>query len=255
MKFFKCVFIFMAVICLMSPSFLFAGEKVILANGDWAPYLGKNLKDGGPTSHVVTLAFKEAGIEVEYKWYGESWKRAYHDALAGQKAHGTLVWSRKPEREKEMFYSEGILIPGRKTVFFHLKDKSFDWKTIDDLKGLKIGGRLGYTYGEAFDAAAEKGLFKLERTDKEIINFKKLIANRLDLVVVGLDVGEALLKKELAAEQAARIVVHPTPVRISGYHLLLTKALPGNEALMKKFDEGFKKLVDKGLFDKIMSGI
>ncbi len=254
MKFSKHLFIIMACFFIMAPSILFAADKIILANGEWAPYLGKTLKNGGPTTHVVTEAFKLEGIEVEYKWYGDSWKRAYHDALAGKKAQGTLVWSKKPGREKEMYYSDSLLIPGQKTVFFHLKNKPFEWQTIQDLKGLKIGGRLGYSYGEAFDSSIDKGIFKLERTDKENVNFKKLLAGRINLIVMIQKVGEEYLKKELAPEQAAQISFHPKPVRISGYHLLLTKTLPGNEELMKKFDDGFKKLVENGTFDKIMAG-
>ncbi|MCG8685385.1 MAG: transporter substrate-binding domain-containing protein [Desulfobacterales bacterium] len=249
----KSLLLILAVILMLVPSLLFAADKVILSNGEWAPYLGKNLKNGGPTSDAVAQAFKAVGVEVEYKWYGESWKRAYHDALAGKKVQGTLVWSKKPEREKEMHYSEGMLIPGQKTVFFHLKDKAFDWKTIDDLKGLKIGGRLGYTYGEDFDNAAKDGVFRLEEADKEIVNFKKLLAGRLDLVVVSEDIGNELLKKEMPADKSALITYHDTPVRVTGYHLLLTKALPENEALMKKFDEGLKKLMADGTFDKIMT--
>ncbi len=254
MKITKILFSIMACVCLLAPSSLFAGEKIILSNGEWAPYLGKDLTNGGPTSQVVTETFKLMGIEVEYKWYGDSWKRAYHDALVGQKAQGSLVWSKKPEREKEMYYSDSLLIPGQKSVFFHLKKKPFEWQTIDDLKGLKIAGRLGYSYGEAFDSAIDKGIFKLERADKESVNFKKLLAGRVDLVVMIKKVGEEFLKKELTPEQAAQITFHTKPVRISGYHLLLTKALPGNADLMKKFDEGFKKLVENGSFDKIMAG-
>ncbi len=254
MKITNILFGIMACVCLLAPSTLLAADKIILTNGEWAPYLGKELKNGGPTSQVVTETFKLAGIEVEYKWYGDSWKRAYHDALAGKKAQGTLVWSKKPEREKEMYYSESLLIPGQKTVFFHLKDKPFEWQTLQDLKGLKVAGRLGYAYGEEIESAVAKGLFKLERADKDLINTKKLLAGRVDLILMIKEVGEEFLKKELTPEQAAKITFHPKPARISGYHLLLTKTLPGNVALMEKFDEGFKKLVANGTFDKIMAG-
>ena len=152
-----------------------------------------------------------------------------------------------------MYYSKGILVPGKKTVLFYLKKKAFDWQSIQDLKGLKIAGRLGYTYGEKFDAAIDAGTFKFERVDKDEINFKKLLAGRVDLVISVLNAGEESLKKEFTPEQVSQVTYHQTPARIAGYHLLLTKELPENEALMKKFDEGLKKIQANGTFDKIMA--
>jgi polar amino acid transport system substrate-binding protein len=231
---------------------LFAETKtIVLGNGEWEPYLGKNLKHGGPSSHIVTEAFKLSGIDVSYEWYGNSWKRAYQIALKGKVNHGTLVWSRKPEREKEMYYSTSIVVPGKKDVFWHLKTKNFDWNTIQDLKGMKIGGTLGYTYGIEFDAAAASGLFRLDNVAEEAINFKKLLKGRVDLVPSGDTVGKEILKNQLTPEEAALITYHEKPFRITGYHLLLTKALPENEELMKKFDKGFKQLQNSGFIDQV----
>ncbi len=119
-------------VCLFSVN-VTAQETVRLANGEWEPYLGKKLKHYGVASHIVTEAFKEIGIKVEFKWYGDSWKRAYRDAKIG-KVDGTLVWSVTPEREKEMHYS-GVVLPGKRTVFFYLKAKHFDWNQSNDLIG------------------------------------------------------------------------------------------------------------------------
>ena len=37
-----------------------------------------------------------------------------------------------------------------KFVFYSLKKSNFDWKSYDDLKKLKIGAAIGYTYPEEF---------------------------------------------------------------------------------------------------------
>ncbi|MCP4050195.1 MAG: amino acid ABC transporter substrate-binding protein [bacterium] len=110
---------------------------------------------------------------------------------------------------------------------------------------------MGYTYGEKLDAAFESGLIKLERINKEGANFSKLIAGRVDLVIASLEIGQEFLKNNMTPEEAALLTYHQKPARISGYHLLLTKALEGNKALMDKFDEGLKKIKADGLFDKI----
>ena len=53
-------------------------EKITLANGEWAPYLSKGLKHSGYMSHIVSEAFAEEGIEVEYVFL--PWKRGFEDA-------------------------------------------------------------------------------------------------------------------------------------------------------------------------------
>jgi hypothetical protein len=44
-----------------------------------------------------------------------------------------------------------------------LKSKSFDWKEIQDLAGLNIGG-IGYDYGEAFTQAEKAGQIKIDES-------------------------------------------------------------------------------------------
>jgi len=48
-------------------------QEITLANGEWAPYMSKNLKQAGYMSHIVTEAFAEEGITVKYVFL--PWKR------------------------------------------------------------------------------------------------------------------------------------------------------------------------------------
>lgn len=244
----KKILFMMLVCCFFLSVNAVAQEKVALSNGEWRPYLSPDMKHYGVASHIVTEAFKSQGVTVEYKWYGESWKRAYKDTKVG-KVNGSLIWSKKPERLEEMYFSDPV-ISGKKDVFFHLKKNSFSWNSIEDLKGKKIGGVSGYTYGALMDEAIKKGVVTMELVSRESLNLKKLLKGRIDLFLTGDVIGEKLIKETLSPAEAELITFNKKPVREATYHLILTKSQPANEALMKKFNAGLKKLKDKGLYDQ-----
>ena len=101
---------------------LVLADVVVLGNGTWKPYLSLDFKEGGFASHVVTEAFKEMGIDVEYEWFGDAWKRAYVEA-ENDSIDGTLGWSYTAEREKIFFYSPKCRNPRitHPVVFFEVQ--------------------------------------------------------------------------------------------------------------------------------------
>ncbi len=242
----KSIFIIF-LICIVFLSHSFGKDVIRLSNGEWKPYLSEDLKHYGVASHIVSEAFALENIDVKFVWFQESWKRAYHEAKIG-KVDGTLVWSKKAEREAEMYYSD-VIIAGKTNVFFHLKETRFDWKTMNDLKGMMLGGTLGYTYGKAFDDAEKKGLFQVVRVRDESLNFKILLRKRIIAFVSEVKAGTDMLNKLYLPEEIAQITYHPKPVRIATYHLLLNKKNPLNKQVMARFDRGLAKLKQQGTYD------
>ncbi len=142
----------LAVLCLGISTTAFSEETIRLASGEWSPYQSENLKHYGVASRIVTQAFSLSGIRVEYSYF--PWKRSYKYAETGT-WDGTFLWFDTPERRKSFYVSDPIV--DIQYVFFHLKSYSFDWKSIDDLRGIEIGGTLEYNYGEAFQGAEKEG--------------------------------------------------------------------------------------------------
>ncbi|MBF0233705.1 MAG: hypothetical protein HQK65_11810 [Desulfamplus sp.] len=66
----------------------FAKEIIRLTNGEWPPYLHKELKYYGVASRIVTEAFALEGITVEYDFF--PWGRAYEYAKSGE-WNGSLI--------------------------------------------------------------------------------------------------------------------------------------------------------------------
>ena len=149
------------------------------------------------------------------------WKRAYKQAKAGN-FDGTFVWSKESDREQDFYYSDPIFEDSM--VFFHLKRTPFEWETMDDLKGLRIGCTLGYNYGDAFRAAENAGELIVEKVPKDIQNFRKLLRERVALVPLEMPVGYYILQKHFTPEEIGQVTHHPKTIKTRGLLSPLAKA-------------------------------
>ena len=221
-----------------------AGETVRLTNGEWPPYLSKNLKHYGVASHIVEAAFQNAGIAVAYGFF--PWKRSFILAQRGT-WDGSVIWSPSDERAKDFYFSEPVAYDIN--VFFYMKSKLFDWHNYSDLKGLRIGATISYDYGDEFTKNEKNTTIYVERAVKDETGFKKLISKRIDLFVCNLDVGYYLIHKMYPIETASMFTNHPKPVKEAPLTLILSKKLAKNKQLIEKFNKSLKQLKNNGKFD------
>lgn len=137
----------------------------------------KNGKAAGLYPFLVQEVFRKMEIPVTIQPL--PWKRAIKEADAGQAGIAGIY--KNPEREKKYDYSQALF--QEKLVIFVRKENLFSYQKIDDLKGKKIGVIRGWSYGEKFDTAREKGMFVVEEAKGDAQNFKKLLRNRIDCVI------------------------------------------------------------------------
>ncbi len=223
-----------------------AEETIRLTTGEYPPYVSETLQHNGYVSDIITKAFALEGITTEIRFY--PWKRAYATAQK-EKWDGTILWVKSPEREQAFYLSDPVA-EGR-VVFFYLKNYPFDWKTIDDLTQTKIGGTLGYVYGDDFENAEKIGKIKTDRTATDAQNFKKLLARRFNIFPISQDVGYYLLYRDFTPEQIDLFTHHPKTLKISLYHLLLPKKHSRSEFLLHTFNKGLRRLKESGQYDQI----
>jgi polar amino acid transport system substrate-binding protein len=225
-----------------------AEEVVRLASGEWSPYQSKSLKYFGVASRIVTESFAESNLKVEYGYF--PWKRSYKYAESGE-WDGTFLWFDTPERRKLFYVSNPII--DIKYVFFHLKSFSFKWKTVDDLKGVKIGGTLEYNYGESFQKAEKEKKIQVYRVSTDKQNFKKMLSGRIQIFPNDLDAGLDILNKNFTPEEVKQFTYHPLPVKAAPHCLLLSKKNIRNKELLERFNKGLKTLQDNGKLDRYIS--
>lgn len=216
-------------------------NSIRLSSGEWPPYTSENLPHSGLASRIVTEAFALKGITVEYGYF--PWARSLKLAQDGE-WDGSLIWHKSPDREQDFYFSEPV-VTGQ-NVFFHLKSHNFDWKEMKDLAGQHIGATIDYDYGEAFAQAEKAGQITVERVSSDEQNFRKLLAGRIDIFPLDLDVGLAMLRQNFTPEEVAQITYHPLPIESYPYSLILSKKVPRNAELIVLFNAGLKELIDSG---------
>ncbi|MBF0257927.1 MAG: transporter substrate-binding domain-containing protein [Desulfamplus sp.] len=223
---------------------VYANETVKLAIGDWAPYTSETDPKGNLLEKVVTEAFKAEGVTVEYSYF--PWKRSYVNVEQG-KFDGTFPWNKTPERD-DAFYIHKISLIQDDGVYFHLKSKEFDWNTIEDLKKYKVGVTIGYKQEEIY----KNNGIEADTVPDEIMNFKKILAGRIDVYQTSKVVGYATINKLFSPEDAAKFTNHPKAVETDEYYILFSRKTPNGKELADKFDSGLKKIKESGVYDKIL---
>ena len=228
-----------------------AEEIVTVSTLEYSPWTGKNLKDNGFVNHVITEAFQRKGYTVKYTYL--PWQRAVIETKNGGFSALSYVYFSK-DRGKEFYLSDPI--NEEKIVLFHLKSNPIkDWKTLDDLKNYKFGATRGYTYTKEFWEAAESKRLKVDVTDSDTQNFKKLLVGRIDIFPSSLVNGYSILQKEFVVSKSDLISFHPKPLFKTTGHLAFTRSRKKSEDLLRIFNQGLAELKKEGLYDKFMDDL
>lgn len=218
-----------------------AKNSIVVSIGEYPPYHSKDLPGFGVGSKIVTDIFKSAGVEVTYTF--RPWKRALVNAQKG-KVDGTALWEYSPEYEKTLYLSDPVF----ETTYnlFHLKDMVFDWKKIEDLQKFKFGGLIGGYYGEGLEEALKSGKINMDRITAEHLNLKKLLAGRIDILPISVEVAKKILEKEGMMSKMENLTYHPKPLYSVTMHLMLSKKDQENRLLIEKFNEILKQFKSSG---------
>jgi len=97
----------------------------------------------------------------------------------------------KPER-REYMHLYRYLDTSHKT-FYALKSRNWQVNSFEDLAGLNIGVVHGFKYFPRFDRETE--LFSLNSAPSVLINLRRLLAGRVDLVIATKTEGDYLTHK------------------------------------------------------------
>jgi polar amino acid transport system substrate-binding protein len=194
-------------------SMLARAEAIILANGEWPPFLSSSLPEYGFASHIVSQSFKEVGVDDEFA-----------------------------------YFSEPVLQLNE--VLFSLKKHPLQWSKIEDLSGLEISLALGSTPG-IFKQPIAEGWISLIRTKDIESGFRMLLSGRIDACPVIDSVGHYLLRTKFSQEEREKIMSSVKYSEVVYYRLMLSKSVKENKQLMVKFNQGLKALKDSGRYARM----
>jgi polar amino acid transport system substrate-binding protein len=221
-----------------------ADSYELVIGDDYPPFVDTNLPNYGLATDIVQTTFRHMGHQTKLVF--RPWQRGFEDS-ADEKFLGTFPYSKNAEREAEFHYS--VPLYTFRQFFFTSSEGSFAPTTYDDLKGHSVCVPVGYSLTGLKDMVDREEIDLVRPRDIEFC-FEMLAKQRVDVIRVIDLIGWAMIDKLFDDRDGFRM--SEVPVRQSVEHLLLSRAHPDGEVLVKQFDTAFGELQKQGRIHKLI---
>ncbi len=213
-------------------------EDLRLVTGELPPYATQDRPDEGISLNAVRQAFALVGHSVSYTF--KPWARSLEEARNGV-WDGTATWGKNPKRDGGFLISDNVLT--EQWVFLYRQPPAgaarFDWKSLNDLQGLRIGAVRFNTYTPEFWTLQKAGVLKVEFAKDDLNNLRLLVAGRIDVLPMERNMACALMKTHFKPEETLNLRAHPRLLTEHfTTHLMLSEKLPSSAARMQDFNRG-----------------
>ncbi|HEY8605988.1 MAG TPA: transporter substrate-binding domain-containing protein [Noviherbaspirillum sp.] len=222
----------LSLLCLVLPAAALAdGTKTMrLASLEWLPYAGSRLEREGWSSSVAQAAARQAGWSTQIDYF--PWTRAMQLGLKDRRYAGYFPAYYTEERARECHFSQPI---GSSTIgLAYLAGAPLRWNAVSDLSSRRIGVVAGFSNGAAFDALAREGKLQLDASPNDMLNLRKLLAGRVDGVVIDKLVLRYLLLTEPSVS-GRDVVFHDRVLAELPLHVCFQRTAAGR-AMQQAFD-------------------
>jgi polar amino acid transport system substrate-binding protein len=232
---------FAILICILLMDRVFA-ETTILFDAANPPFMYER---GGSAAGIypalVSEAFRRIGAPVTV--LAIPWKRALLAIGSGEAGIGGVY--RTSSRELAWDFSAPIF--EETTMLYVLRGGDFRFDSLADLSGKKIGVLRGWSYGNIFDSAVHDGRISVEPESSDLLNFRKLVAGRLDAVAAIRESGDGYSEFMNAG-------VHRLPAAMSSNRTYIafnkTSKMTG---VIAAFNSEIDLMIKDGTFDRIVN--
>ncbi|MBX9296676.1 substrate-binding periplasmic protein [Chromobacterium piscinae] len=221
--------------------------KITLSNQEWPPYMGQELPYDGILSRLVKEAFARGGVDVAFRYYPNN--RTLQSARNGQ-VDGSFGWAPTAERKRDLLYTLPVL--SARMVFYQRKSHKLDWSRWAELKGARVGVTVGNYYSDDFDAQAKNGILAVDSAPDDLVNLRKLLAGRIDLFPIDLEVGRYLIAHHFPPAQGGQLEAQNRSFWSAPLHVVIWRKHAQGKELVERFNRGLKVLQDSGDFDRLL---
>ncbi|MFR9720721.1 substrate-binding periplasmic protein [Aeromonas diversa] len=214
-----------------------------LVTGEFAPYTGKSLPQGGLSTRLVRAVFAEAGWE-EPKIAFMPWGRGYKQTRLGIVA-ATFPYAWGKERSDLFLYSAPLHFDH--LVWFSRKD---DKKAADgQWQGMRLCIPKGWNTAHAKEAM-ERYSLKLEQPLELERCLELMMVGRADLIAMNERViAEACMQGYRHRECLQRLPFYP---QTDSFYLIMSRSYPDAATFMERFNTALASLRADGRYDRIL---
>lgn len=219
-------------------------EEIHLVTGEFAPYSGEHLPNGGMLTDLVAGIFYQLGYAVSVTYL--PWKRGYQQTLSG-KFTATFPYSFSTERAEQMLYS-APLRSDSVHLFVHVEAK-LEYAQLADLRGARLCTALGYNLFPQIEEALNQRLVELI-TVREMDSCVRMMENRrADGIFLSEQAGWSLI--EMAAGSRRNYRMLEKPIHEVHEYLLIAKDYPGGAEILKRFNQELARRVANGDYQRL----
>ena len=217
----------LSAICILVPVASPAAEPVTMLANTSPPYADSRLPEKGLALELVAVIMERAGYEADISI--ESWPRAMEGVRIGLYDALATAWYSE-ERSEDFIFSEPYL--DSRLILLKLRETPGVYRSLEDLRGRRLGVRTDYAYG--IDFGAIPGL-KLVEENHMIQSLMNLLNGRVDLVV-GDQRTIALQLDEYLLQQRHKFQVVPIDLPGRSRHVAASRAVSGSDKMIESFN-------------------
>ncbi len=226
-------------------SFAHAWLKLKIATSEYAPYTSTSMEHNGYINHIITNAFLETGVVVEFT--SMSWEEALEATRQGEYdavSYGNFIRS----RESEFWHSDTISVEN--LVFYVNKNTGLEtWSTLNDLKKYNMGITQGYLYNDEL-AAYIKAHGSVSTMPSDNMSFDALIDGKIDIFPIDQLTGWYILQKDFNQAERESVTAIPPFISTVTTHLLVSQRSSNGRLVLELFNEGLKRLKLQGEMER-----
>ena len=220
-----------------------SAQLLRVTGSHWPPYLDQELENGGLAADLVRTALTRAGYDVEAS--AEPWSRAYEGAAIGVYDVVAAVWQNE-ERGEELIFSNPYLL--NDIIFMSRQGVLGNYRTLNDLRGYRIGVVRDYAYDDAFDNHPQ--LLRVPSSNL-IQNLLMLTQGRLE-VVVGDKWSMLHEISQYIPDEIGVFVALPRPLARRALRLGVSRHNQNAQEIVAAFDKAIVEMQADGSYDEIV---
>lgn len=233
------------ILCLAVSGEALAEEAtVVISATEWEPYTGASLPDGGFLTEITEKALESRNRKVRFEFV--PWKRALEMTRVGE--YDAIIGASWTEERTEYlrypayFWESSI-------AFFSRKDRPATYPSTEALCPATVGILRGSLFVKRF---TEIGCFNIQPGNSVETNIRKLLGNRLDLMIES-DISVSFYLNRKFPDRIHDVQMLRPVIQEDKVYCAFSKAKPGHKALAEDYDEGIKLIRQNGVYDGILS--
>jgi polar amino acid transport system substrate-binding protein len=219
-------------------------DEIHLTTVDWAPFYSEDEPDNGFITEIARVAFDRAGYATRIDFI--PWARAVYDVDQGVRhvLLGAYYTDERAERfiASDRMYTTQIGLVTRRDVGVR------EYDSLRDLMGYDIGYGRGWATSAEFDNADYLNRIP---EDDNVLNVRKLYAERIDMVAMNFDRFLAIAAEE-GLDPDRGVFVEP-PLDENGLYLMASRAIPQGEQIIADFNRELAAMREDGTYDAILA--